>query len=909
MSLQFLSFFNAMRLEISEINNQTVNNGHNPDGLDLEIILQSTHIISQEKGFENILYKLKNIILDYSGADRVILFEKDSNRWVPLGEEYYFPQALIEETARTKYVSILYNIPTHIWYDREEYFRLHKISSVAVLPILREGEVISILYMESIHSKDLFTPAKLSIINIISTNTGIALENSNMILKMEKMVRDRTEELNLARELLLKSQVDLSRLNELIKQINNLSDIQEVLNILINYTEKRFGLKYYILGEHIEEIQQTKIKYCKFPENISNNFIEEILNLKIEYQKNSIVSKAFIYRKILFISNVSQHSLSEIEKKIIQTSGFKSILVVPFVYKKRTIASVVFASDETINITEKEISHLSVLSENLGILYRNIINMNQLKEEKKLSDVERKRALRAEVKIKSLQKMVSYISQSGSHLELLNKMRKLFSEKYGIHSYVIYVKEEETGYLNSYWFTYQNKFENLEEVKKIHIPLGMKNSIHELVIEKKKPIFIKNVSQGESEEENKLIELLGVTSVYIIPLMMNEEVFGTLSIIDNKNDTKALVNLNFRDRGEIEQFATLLSPSIYQSIQRKKIEKTLENLKSSQNQLVQSEKMAALGNLISGVAHEINTPIGAIKASTENLLASLGEMMMDAPDVIRSMDAGTLQLMKTIVMDSGNSDFSTKEERSIRKQYRSTLESMGMENVESLTDYLLDLKIYPLREELYPLLRSPDANQKLKVIAGLSGLKLKSKIILTAVEKTAKIVYALKSYTTKNTTGRMSPANLIDGLEAILIIYQNYLKQGINVVKEFEDIPDVECFIDEINQVWTNLIFNAIQAMKNKGTLILRVKKHISSVSIEIQDSGSGIPQDVLPKIFDPFFTTKKAGEGSGLGLHICKKIIQNHDGSILVESEPGKTIFQISLPIVQGKNKDSSQK
>ena len=129
--------------------------------------------------------------------------------------------------------------------------------------------------------------------------------------------------------------------------------------------------------------------------------------------------------------------------------------------------------------------------------------------------------------------------------------------------------------------------------------------------------------------------------------------------------------------------------------------------------------------------------------------------------------------------------------------------------------------------------------------------------------------------------------------------FYGFTNQGIHVVRDYQEIPTVLCYIDEINQVWTNIIFNAIQVMKNHGTLTITVKKiDFNSIAISIGDTGSGVPPEILPNIFDPFYTTKVAGEGSGLGLHICKQIIEKHNGTISVKSIPGSTIFTVTLPI-----------
>jgi two-component system, NtrC family, sensor kinase len=124
------------------------------------------------------------------------------------------------------------------------------------------------------------------------------------------------------------------------------------------------------------------------------------------------------------------------------------------------------------------------------------------------------------------------------------------------------------------------------------------------------------------------------------------------------------------------------------------------------------------------------------------------------------------------------------------------------------------------------------------------------------------------------------------------------------VQRNFAELPPILCYPDELNQVWTNLIHNALQAMEYRGTLKIDVAQAANQIVISLTDSGKGIPPEDMPKIFDPFFTTKPAGEGSGLGLDIVQKIVKKHQGSITVDSIPGKTTFTVSLPIV---SKDSS--
>ena len=155
----------------------------------------------------------------------------------------------------------------------------------------------------------------------------------------------------------------------------------------------------------------------------------------------------------------------------------------------------------------------------------------------------------------------------------------------------------------------------------------------------------------------------------------------------------------------------------------------------------------------------------------------------------------------------------------------------------------------------------------------------------------------------------MQEIDLHQGLENTLTILHHRLKGGVNVVREYrEDLPRICAFGGELNQIWTNLISNAIEAMQGKGELRVRTTRDLDRVLVEIGDNGPGISPEVLPHIFDPFFTTKGVGEGTGLGLDTVCRIIRNHHGEIRVSSHPGDTRFQVYLPVTQPKAQSSRE-
>ncbi len=336
-------------------------------------------------------------------------------------------------------------------------------------------------------------------------------------------------------------------------------------------------------------------------------------------------------------------------------------------------------------------------------------------------------------------------------------------------------------------------------------------------------------------------------------------------------------------------------------LDRRRLEEALIHLKETQAQLINSEKMAALGHLISGIAHEINTPLGAIRASINNIEKALTQTLMQLPDVLAELDTQQRADFYALVEDSleRNVMLSAKEERMNKRTLLESLASMEFEHSDEIGELLSDMGVYDNVELYTSLLRAPKSIEILRAASKLALQQRNARNINIAVERAAKIVFALKSYSRHDTSGKKLYANIVEGIETVLTLYHNLLKHGIEVHRHYEPIPDIMCHPDELNQVWTNLIHNAIQAMDGHGTLELSATMKGPAVVITICDTGHGIPDEIREKIFQPFFTTKPAGEGTGLGLDIVKQILQKHEGSISVVSRPGRTEFSVTLPYI----------
>ncbi|EJN22459.1 MULTISPECIES: ATP-binding protein [Pseudomonas] len=275
------------------------------------------------------------------------------------------------------------------------------------------------------------------------------------------------------------------------------------------------------------------------------------------------------------------------------------------------------------------------------------------------------------------------------------------------------------------------------------------------------------------------------------------------------------------------------------------LQREIDERKQLESQLVQSEKLASLGQLAAGVAHEINNPIGFISSN----LGALDGYFKQLQDML---DA-----------------------------YREAENAIGSsEVIEQLSQLRERVELDFLREDIPLLIKESKEG----------------------IGRVGQIVKDLKDFSRVDSNQEWQWTNLHQGIESTLNIVANELKYKADVVKEFQQLPDIECLPSQINQVIMNLIVNASQAMgPERGTITLRTGLEGETVSIEVADTGIGIEPDNLQKIFDPFYTTKPVGQGTGLGLSLSYGIVKKHQGDISVRSEVGVgSTFRVELPVRQ---------
>jgi len=406
------------------------------------------------------------------------------------------------------------------------------------------------------------------------------------------------------------------------------------------------------------------------------------------------------------------------------------------------------------------------------------------------------------------------------------------------------------------------------------------------------------------EGEIEILKASGGKNV-LLAVRKSGEVIGEMSLLESaprfasgkaRTDSKLLAISH-------DQLDDLLNTS--PSAARSLLFTITSRLRSTELMLRQSEKMAQLGTLTAGIAHELNNPAAAAQRGTSQLNIEINNLLEAQIALSRlslskeswdQLDNLTKFIRETA---SNHLDIDALERSDREFEVEDWLNSHNIADAWEFAPTIVDLGFS--NEQLNEIADGFSADHLGKVIAWM-GASFNSFTLLEEInqgsERISEIVKSLKSYVYLD-QAPIQAVDIHEGLNNTLVMLRHKLKEGVEVKRDYdEEIPPIQAYGSELNQVWTNIIDNAIDAMNGKGEIKITTRHEGDWVIVDLEDNGPGIPEEIQEEIFSPFFTTKAVGKGTGLGLNISYKIIEKHAGEVKVFSKPGKTRFQVSLPI-----------
>lgn len=442
------------------------------------------------------------------------------------------------------------------------------------------------------------------------------------------------------------------------------------------------------------------------------------------------------------------------------------------------------------------------------------------------------------------------------HLDkLLSKLMHVVVENAGAQKGYLVMERDGQWYIEASGWTEDNEASDMNPSSLLHGSNVVPESVVQYVARTREDLVINDIQQDNRFAGDPVVRQKQPRSVLCLPVINQGKIIGILYAENNLNAgvftggrvqfmklLSGQVAVSLENALQYERLEQKVKERTVEVVQQKEaLEKSLAELKMAQAKLVESEKMASLGQLTAGIAHEINNPINFVSVGVKNLIRNFEEV-------------------KEVLEGYLNTGTDTEEA------------------VRQLADEKRRKQVLEIFDDSAHLFKS----------------------IQNGVERTISIVKTLRNFSRLD-EGELKQVDLHEGLDSTLEILQSQIKKKAEVVKRYGQLPLVACAAGKINQVFLNIINNALQAMESKGVITLETRylKDKNEVEIAISDTGKGMNDEVKRRLFEPFFTTKPIGEGTGLGLSISYSIIEEHKGRIEVESKEGVgTTFRIYLPV-----------
>jgi signal transduction histidine kinase len=787
----------------------------------------------------------------------------------------------------------------------------NKVAKIYLLAwsIFTIGTILNMLLSINVLNRNFFTSNVQQIGSVVEFTLLSILLGYKLNLIQKEVSKNLESEVKIKTNDLLLEKEKAEKLSQFSIMINREIDTEKILSNFYEFFESEFGIDGITIGLLDEKKKCLRFGYSSKPKILSENQLEFLQKFEYEVleQKNSLAVKCFEKKRDFFFSDTSKipENANSKDKLLVNTLGIKTFYLYPL-YSHESKFGVIyltqFSTNNNLNRTSiKKIEPF--LGQISATLYGSYMR-SKSEELAKYHSVLREKAETETGKIQRLQEMTNLVIGSDTLNQKLERLNEILDKKYSISTFTLYIIDDDKLVNYNFFSSRPASSRTLDIYKQTPIVLNELNSIHSSVISYSRSILFKKIRINQvSESERVLIDLINAQNYFIIPLVVEGTPYGCISFCDSDYSIANINKLTRNQREEIEEYIKIISPSIYQSLQKDRVEKTLKELKDSQEKLVRSEKMAALGQLIDGVSHELNTPLGAIQASAENLVLGYHTSSEINYKLFYSISEEEAKILNEFLSQEISDKESLGELRVIKKEQTIQLETREISKAREITETLVPLGYveFPIKYDI--LWKSKNVDVILQYIEKEVGVLKKTNIISTSVKKTAKIVSALKSFSEDNSFHKKRSTNIVDTIESAITVYSNYIRKGIELERDFSEVPEIICFPERLIQVWTHLLSNAIWAVSGQGRIIIAVKQErregdTSEILVSIEDNGYGISPEIQEKVFEPFFTTKKAGEGAGLGLHICKQIITQHGGSIQINSIEGKTTVVVRLPL-----------